>query len=66
MFQHATVVELPKTCKAHFYLVYIASYGFCNITDGALSSISEGVTRLARAGRTTCKVRCDFKIITDK
>ena len=31
----------------------------------ALSSISEGVTRLARAGRRTCKVRRDFKIITD-
>ena len=28
-------------------------------------SISEGVTRLARAGRMTCKVRRDFKIITD-
>ena len=25
----------------------------------------EGVTRLARAGRMTCKVRRDFKIITD-
>ena len=31
----------------------------------ALSSISEGVTRLVRAGRMTCKVRRDFKIITD-
>ena len=31
----------------------------------ALSSISEGVTRLARAGRMTCKVGRDFKIITD-
>ena len=31
----------------------------------ALSSISEGVTRLARAGRMICKVRRDFKIITD-
>ena len=30
-----------------------------------LSPISEGVTRLARAGRMTCKVRRDFKIITD-
>ena len=30
-----------------------------------LSSISEGVTRLTRAGRMTCKVRRDFKIITD-
>ena len=28
-------------------------------------SISEGVTRLAHAGRMTCKVRRDFKIITD-
>ena len=28
-------------------------------------SISEGVTRLARAGRMTCKVRRDFEIITD-
>ena len=33
--------------------------------DGSLSSISEGVMRLARAGRMTCKVRRDFKIITD-
>ena len=32
----------------------------------ALSSISEGVTRLTRAGRMTCKVRRDFKIITDE
>ena len=32
----------------------------------ALSSISEGVTRLAHAGRMTCKVRRDFKIITDE
>ena len=32
----------------------------------ALSSISEGVTRLARAGRMTCKVRREFKIITDE
>ena len=32
----------------------------------ALSSISKGVTRLARAGRMTCKVRHDFKIITDE
>ena len=31
----------------------------------ALSSISEGVTRLARAGRMTCKVRRDYEIITD-
>ena len=31
----------------------------------ALSSISEGVTRLVRAGRMTCKVRSDFEIITD-
>ena len=31
----------------------------------ALSSISKGVTRLARAGRMTCKVRRDFNIITD-
>ena len=31
-----------------------------------LLSISEGVTRLARAGRMTCKVRRDFKIITDE
>ena len=31
----------------------------------ALSSICEGVTRLARAGRMTCKVRRDFKIIPD-
>ena len=30
-----------------------------------LSSISEGVMRLVRAGRMTCKVRRDFKIITD-
>ena len=30
-----------------------------------LSSISEGVTRLAHVGRMTCKVRRDFKIITD-
>ena len=30
-----------------------------------LSSISEGVTRLVRTGRMTCKVRRDFKIITD-
>ena len=30
-----------------------------------MSSISEGVTRLARAGRMTGKVRRDFKIITD-
>ena len=30
-----------------------------------LLSISEGVTRLARAGRMTCKVRHDSKIITD-
>ena len=30
-----------------------------------LLSISEGVSRLARAGRMTCKVRHDFKIITD-
>ena len=30
-----------------------------------MSSISEGFTRLARAGRMTCKVRRDFKIITD-
>ena len=28
-------------------------------------SISEGVTRIARAGRMTRKVRCDFEIITD-
>ena len=31
----------------------------------ALSSISEGVTRPARAGRMTSKVRRDFKIISD-
>ena len=31
----------------------------------ALSSISEGVTRLARAGRMPRKVRRDFKITTD-
>ena len=31
-----------------------------------VSSISEGVKRLARAGRMTCKVRRDFKIITDE
>ena len=31
----------------------------------ALSSIIEGVTRLARAGRRTSKVRRDFEIITD-
>ena len=31
----------------------------------ALSSVSEGVTRRARAGRMTCKVRRDFEIITD-
>ena len=31
-----------------------------------LLSISEGVTRLARVGRMTCKVRCDFKIITNE
>ena len=37
-----------------------------NITDGALSSISEGVMRLARAGRMTCKVGRDFKIITEE
>ena len=30
-----------------------------------LSSISEGVTRQACVGRMTCKVRRDFKIITD-
>ena len=30
-----------------------------------MSSISEGVTRLARADRMICKVRCDFKIIND-
>ena len=35
---------------------------FCNITDGRSR---EGVTRLARAGRMTCKVRRDFEIITD-
>ena len=32
----------------------------------ALLSVSEGVTRLARAGRMTCRVRRDFKIITDE
>ena len=31
-----------------------------------MSSISEGVTTLAREGRMTCKVRRDFKIITDE
>ena len=30
-----------------------------------LSFISEGVTRLVRADRMTCKARRDFKIITD-
>ena len=35
------------------------------ILQTALSSISEGVTRLEPAGRITCKVRRDFKIITD-
>ena len=34
----------------------------CHITDGRCR---EGVTRLVRAGRMTCKVRRDFKIITD-
>ena len=29
-----------------------------------LSSISKNVTNLTRAGRMTCKVRRDFKIIT--
>ena len=32
----------------------------------AMSSISEGVTRLVRASRMTCKVRRDFKIITNE
>ena len=36
-----------------------------NYNGRALSSISEGVTRLARAGIMTTKVRRDFKIITD-
>ena len=31
-----------------------------------LQSISEGVTRLTHAGRKTCKVRRDFKIITNE
>ena len=32
----------------------------------ALSSISEGITRIVRAARMTCKVRHDFKIITNE
>ena len=40
---------------------YLNLYKY-NITDGRYR---QGVTRLARAGRMTCKVRRDFKIITD-
>ena len=54
-FMHLIFILKPNL----FFFVHLLYYG------RALSSISEGVTRLARAGRMTCKVRRDFKIITD-
>ena len=36
-------------------------YGVCNITDGRFRQS----VKVSRAGRMTCKVRRDFKTITD-